>query len=357
MELSTRAEVLLKALIERYISDGQPVGSRTLAMQAGLELSPATVRNIMADLEDLGLICSLHTSSGRMPTDLGYRVFVDTLLKVRPVAVTELYRLEHELTGEQDPQQLVEVASGLLSQVTRYTGLVMVPKCEQVCFRQIEFLNLSANRVLVILVTQDGRVHNRILHTQRPYSPAELTEASNYFNRTYAAMPLATVRHELLHGMQQDGEDMQQALRTAVEMAQQVFCDRQEKDSELVVSGESNLLNIPELGDIDKLRRLFSAFNAKRDLLQLLDQSLRAEGVKIYIGRESGYQALEECSVVAASYQVDGEVVGTLGVIGPMRMPYEQVIAVVDITARLLGGALSAEGRGPPPDARGQRSA
>jgi heat-inducible transcriptional repressor len=357
MELSQRAEILLKALIERYIADGQPVGSRTLAMQAGLELSPATVRSVMSDLEDLGLISSLHTSSGRVPTDLGYRLFVDTLLKVRPLDVGEVQRLESSLSGEApDPQHLVESASSLLSQLTRFAGVVMAPRCEQVFFRQIEFLALAANRVLVILVMQDGQVHNRIIQTQRAYTPAELTEASNYFNQTYAGVALAKVRHALLHGLQQDGEAMQQALRTALEVARQAFvADRPE--SELVVSGESNLLEFPELGDIETLRRLFTAFNAKRDLLHLLDQSLHAEGVKVFIGRESGYRALEECSVVAASYQRDGEVVGTLGVIGPMRMPYDQVISVVDITARLLGGALSAEGRIRPAETRQQNNA
>ncbi len=344
MELSLRAEALLKALIERYITDGQPVGSRTLAMQTGLELSPATIRNVLADLEDQGLICSPHTSSGRVPTDLGYRLFVDTLLKVRPLGPRELLRMEHEFGSEQDPKHLVEAASDLMSRLTRFAGVVVVPRCEQVSFRQIEFLALSGNRVLVILVTQDGQVHNRLIQAEGLFSPAELTQASNYFNQTFAGQPLGKVRYALLHGLQQDGEAMQEALRAAVDMARQVFSGPH-GDPALVVSGESNLFDIPDLGNIDKLRRLFTAFNAKRDLLQLLEHALRAEGVKVYIGRESGFQPLEECSIVSASYQVDGEVVGTLGVVGPMRMPYDKVIAVVDVTARLLGIALSAEGR------------
>jgi heat-inducible transcriptional repressor len=343
MALNPRAEILLKALIERYISDGQPVGSRTLAKDLGNELSPATIRNVMADLEELGLIRSPHTSAGRVPTPLGYRVFVDTLLKVQPLDLSQVQRLEGELSAAPDPSQLVESASSLLSQVTRMAGVVMVPRQEQTELRQIEFLQLSANRVLAILVTRDGRVHNRVIITERRYSAAELVEASNYFNDTYAGRSLAEVKQVLLAAMQQDSDAMQQAMRTAMAMARQMFTDDREEGPDLVVSGESNLLDVPELGDVRKLRLLFNAFNTKRDLLHLLDQCLRSTGVQIFIGDESGYQALEECSVVAAPYRVDGRIVGMLGVVGPTRMPYERVIPLVDVTARLLGGALSAE--------------
>lgn len=344
--LSYRSEALLKTLIERYISDGQPVGSRTLAKQAGLELSPATIRNVMADLEELGLISSPHTSAGRVPTARGYRVFVDSLIKVRPLNVTELRHIEGELGGSQDPQQLVETASALLSQVTRLAGIVMAPKAEQAVFRQIEFLTLSANRILVILITQDGRVHNRIIQADRAYSAAELVEASNYFNQTFAGMSLTDVKSGLLAEMQRDSEAMQAAVRIAMDMARGIFAHEPGEGAELVVKGEANLLNIPELGDVHKLRKLLDAFSTKHDLLLLLDQCMRVSGVQIFIGQESGYLALEECSVVTAPYQVDGQVVGTLGVIGPTRMAYDQVIAIVDVTARLLGGALSADSRG-----------
>ncbi|MBI5612300.1 MAG: heat-inducible transcriptional repressor HrcA [Gammaproteobacteria bacterium] len=343
--LSYRSEALLKTLIERYISDGQPVGSRTLAKQAGLELSPATVRNVMADLEELGLISSPHTSAGRVPTARGYRVFVDSLIKVRPLNVTELRHIEGELGASQDPQQLVETASALLSQVTRLAGLVMAPKAEQAVFRQIEFLTLSANRILVILITLDGRVHNRIIQAERAYSAAELVEASNYFNRAFAGMSLTDVKSALLAEMQRDSEAMQAAVRIAMDMARGIFAHEPGEGAELVVKGEANLLNIPELGDVHKLRKLLDAFSTKHDLLLLLDQCMRVNGVQIFIGQESGYLALEECSVVTAPYRVDGQVVGTLGVIGPTRMAYDQVIAIVDVTARLLGGALSADGR------------
>jgi len=343
MALNPRAEILLKALIERYISDGQPVGSRTLAKDLGNELSSATIRNVMADLEELGLIRSPHTSAGRVPTPLGYRIFVDTLLKVQPLDLSQVQRLEGELSAAPDPNQLVESASSLLSQVTRMAGVVMVPRQEQTELRQIEFLQLSANRVLAILVTRDGRVHNRVIITERRYSAAELVEAANYFNDTYAGRSLAEVKQVLVAAMQQDSDAMQQAMRTAMAMARQMFTDDREEGPELVVSGESNLLDVPELGDVRKLRLLFNAFNTKRDLLHLLDQCLRSSGVQIFIGDESGYQALEECSVIAAPYRVDGRIVGMLGVVGPTRMPYERVIPLVDVTARLLGGALSAE--------------
>jgi len=344
MALSPRAESLLKALVERYISDGQPVGSRTLAKDLGNELSPATIRNVMADLEELGLIVSPHTSAGRIPTSLGYRVFVDTLLKVNPLDAKELRRLEGELSTVPDPQQLVESASSLLSQVTRLAGIVMLPRQEQNAVRQIEFLQLSANRVLAILVTQEGRVHNRVIVTDRAYSPAELVEAANFFNATYAGRHLSEVKQVLLQAMQQDSDVMQKAMRTAMTMARHMFMDEESTGQpEIVVSGESNLMEVPELGDVRKLRRLFDAFTTKRDLLHLVDQCLRTNGVQIFIGGESGYSALEECSVVAAPYQVDGQIVGMLGVIGPTRMSYQQVIPIVDVTARLLGGALSVD--------------
>ncbi len=343
MTLTPRAENLLKILIERYISDGQPVGSRTLAKEFGNELSPATIRNVMADLEELGLIRAPHTSAGRVPTPLGYRVFVDTLLKVRPLDANEVRRLEGGLSSAPDTGHLMESASSLLSQITRMAGIVMVPRQAQTAVRQIEFLQLSANRVLAILVTRDGGVHNRVIVTDRQYSPAELVEAANFFNDTYTGRSLAEVKQALLAAMQQDTDAMQRAMRTAMAMARQMFNDSGENEPGLVVSGESNLLEMPELGDMRKLRLLFDTFNTKRDLLHLLDQCLRSNGVQIFIGEESGYQALQECSVVAAPYQVDGRIVGMLGVVGPTRMPYEHVISIVDVTARLLGGALSTE--------------
>ncbi len=345
-ELGARAEFLLKALVERYIAEGQPVGSRTLAKEAGLELSPATIRNVLADLEEMGLVRSPHTSAGRVPTERGYRIFVDTLLTVRPLQSAQIRRYEHELSHEDNPKQLLENASHLLSEVTQLAGLITLRRRNQsVALRQLDFVGLSAERVLVILVTQDGEVQNRVIHTERQYSPAELVQAANYFNETFSGLPLADVKRALLTEMQKTSEEMQRMMQLALDMARRVLLDEKQDIDDLMVSGESKLMDFPELGDIQKLRRLFDAFTKKRDLLHLLERSLRAGGVKLFIGSESGYEALEGCSVVTAPYMQDGRVVGTLGVVGPTRMPYEQVIPFVDVTARLLSGALSSLGR------------
>jgi heat-inducible transcriptional repressor len=342
MSLNSRAEILLKTLIERYIADGQPVGSRTLARQAGLELSPATVRNVMADLEELGLVASPHTSAGRVPTQRGYRLFVDTLLKVRPLTASELRKIKGELGTVQDPQHLIECASQMLSDVSRLAGIVMAPRRdESAAFRHIDFVRLSGKRILVILVTQDGQVQNRIIHAEREYTDAELTQAANYFNDSYAGVSLSDVKRALLSEMQQASDDLSRVMQLALSMARRAFEQDAPEDDSLFVRGESNLLDFPDLGDMRKLRRLFDTFNTKRDLLHLLDRSLRAGGVKIFIGTESGYDALKDCSVVTAPYGVDGQVLGTLGVIGPTRMSYEHVISIVDLTARVLGSALS----------------
>jgi heat-inducible transcriptional repressor len=345
-DLGARAEFLLKALVERYIAEGQPVGSRTLAKEAGLELSPATIRNVLADLEEMGLVRSPHTSAGRVPTERGYRIFVDTLLTVRPLQSAQIRRFEHGLGHEDNPKQLLENASHLLSEVTQLAGLITLRRRNQsVALRQLDFVGLSAERVLVILVTQDGEVQNRVIHTERQYSPTELVQAANYFNETFSGLPLADVKRALLTEMQRTSEEMQRMMQLALDMARRVLLDEKQDIDDLMVSGESKLMDFPELGDIQKLRRLFDAFTKKRDLLHLLDRSLRAGGVKLFIGSESGYEALEGCSLVTAPYTQDGRVVGTLGVIGPTRMPYEQVIPFVDVTAKLLSGALSSLGR------------
>lgn len=340
VSLTPRAERLLKALIEQYIADGQPVGSRTLVRQAGLEFSPATVRNIMSDLEEMGLIRSPHTSAGRVPTERGYRFFVNTLLAVKPLQSLDVSHIEGHLLADQDPQHLLESASGLLSQITKLAGIVRVPRRTHAGFLQLDFLSLSSNRVLVILVTQDGQVLNRVIHPKKRFSPAELQQAANIFNDAYGGLSLEEVRRSLMMALKRDSEDMQQMLRSAVEMAHQVFTEGDLTDP-LVVSGESNLLAFPELSNMEKLRRLFDAFNAKQDLLHLLDQSMASHGVQIFIGAESGYESLESCSVVTAPYEVDGQIVGTLGVVGPTRMSYDRVISIVDVTARFLSGALS----------------
>lgn len=339
-QFNERAETLLRALIQRYVYDGQPVGSRTLSREAGLELSPATVRNVMSDLEELGLISSPHTSSGRIPTQAGYRVFVDTMMRVRELDSRSMDEIENRL-NDHDPNQLMSTASELLSQVTRFAGVVLVPGYQHTRFKRIEFLSLSGNRVLAIVVTDDGRVQNKVLFVEQEYRESELVEAANFFNEKYSDMPLSKVKSALLNEMHQDSESMSQIMRTAWQMAQEVFKQSGEDGDEVVVSGEENLLDIPDLCELDKLRKIFDAFKAKRDLMELLDKSLIATGINIFIGEESGYNALNDCSVVTAPYEVDGQCIGVLGVVGPTRMAYEDVVPVVDVTARLLGSALS----------------
>lgn len=340
MELTPRAEILLKALIERYILDGEPVGSRTLSRQPGLDWSPATIRNVMADLEELGLIHAPHTSAGRVPTALGYRLFVNSLLTVSPMSNEDVRRLQSGLRSEHEPERILESASRLLSEVTRLAGVVTLPAEEEAALRQVEFLKLSPGRVLFILVTSDGRVLNRVIESRRAGSDAELTAAANYFNATYSGMTLAAVRRELVAAMEADSDAIATEVRAALDMARRGLSERSGAGTGVYLSGETNLLNLPDLGDIEGMRRLFAAFSAKRDLLFLLDAGMRSSGVQIFIGEESGYRAFESCAVVTAPYQVNGRVVGTLGVIGPTRMHYEQVIPIVDVTSRILGNAL-----------------
>jgi heat-inducible transcriptional repressor len=339
IQLNERAETLLQLLIRRYIDEGEPVGSRTLSREPGLELSPATIRNVMADLEELGLIRSPHTSAGRVPTQLGYRVFVDTMMKVKPLNNAAIEEISGGFAGARDPNELIELASELVSQITHFAGVVMLPGERRSQFRQIEFLQLADDRILAILVTDDGRVQNRVLFTDRGYSASELVEAGNFFNAQYAGKPLNEVRHALLHDMERDSNRMNQIMRRAVDMAKSLFED--DESNSVVITGETNLMGVPDFGELEKLREIFDTFKTKQDLLELLDKSMNARGVSIFIGEESGYNALTDCSVVTAPYLDQGRCVGVLGVVGPTRMAYDEVIPVVDITARFLGNALS----------------
>lgn len=337
-----RARHLLKVLIERYVRDGQPVGSRTLSRDSGLDLSPATIRNVMSDLEEMGFVSAPHTSAGRVPTALGYRFFVDTLLKLRPLKESEVLRLRQELeTLRDDPDSLISSTSSLLSHITRMAGVVSVPRTERVTLRQIEFLPLSDNRVLAILVVNEREVQNRILHTSRTYTDSELRRAANFLNDRYAGSDLETIRRQLVDELEQTRDSMNQTMLDMVAMAHHAFEGAGEHRSDYVLAGETNLMDFAELSDLEKLRRLFEAFNERRFMLDLLDRSIRAQGVQIFIGEESGYNILDDCSVVAAPYVVDEEVIGVLGVIGPSRMAYDRVIPIVDITAKLLGSALN----------------
>ena len=337
-ELNDRSQQLLKTLVERYIHDGQPVGSRVLSKDSDLNLSPATIRNVMADLEDLGLIHSPHTSAGRVPTVSGYRFFVDTLLSVKPLLEQELDLLNAGLSNQAD-EDVVSTASKLLSETTHMAGVVTLPRQELVCLRHIEFLPLSNTRVLVIFVTNEHEVHNRIIHTAKKFSAAELQQAANYLTSLYTGQCLSAVREAVVKEMQIDQQRVNQSMRDAVSMAQLAFGNDAKKD-DYILSGETNLMGFSELSDMDRLKGLFDAFSQKRGIIHLLDKCLEADGVQIYIGEESGYQAFDHCSLVTSAYSVNDEVVGVLGVIGPTRMAYEKIIPYVDVTAKLLGAAL-----------------
>ncbi len=333
--LDPRARTLLKTLIERYIADGQPVGSRTLSRYSGLELSPATIRNVMSDLEELGLVSSPHTSAGRVPTPRGYRLFVDTMLTVdAPDAVT---RLVQTTLQAGDPQKVVAAAAGVLSSLSQFAGVVLTPRRSHV-FKQVEFMRLSDKRILLIIVTPEGDVQNRMMATQRDYSPAQLTEASNYINAHFAGLSFDEVRRRLREEIDELRGDMTALMHAAVTASTEV---PDEADT-VLISGERNLLEVADLSsDMARLRKLFDVFDQKTSLLQLLDVSSHAQGVQIFIGGESTLVPIEEMSVVTAPYEVNGTIVGTLGVIGPTRMAYNRVIPIVDITARLLSLTLS----------------
>ncbi len=340
--LNERAQTLLKTLVERYIAEGQPVGSRSLSRYSGLELSPASIRNIMADLEDMGYIASPHTSAGRVPTARGYRLFVDTLLKVRPLADLEISQLEGQIQSD-SIERMMSSASQLLSDLTRFAGVVLAPKRRSLAFRHIEFLNLSDKRVLLIIVTPEGDVQNRIIFTDRGYTPSELTEATNFVNQHYAGLQFDEIRLRIRGELQELHADMSRLMTAALEAGSQAVS---EVTDNVVISGEGHLLEVNDLSsNLARLRQLFGLFEKKTELLKLLDLSSRANGVQLFIGNESGLVPLDECSVVTAPYEVEGQVVGTVGVIGPTRMAYERVIPIVDITAKLLSSALSSRVR------------
>ena len=339
--LNDRAQQLLRYLVQKYIREGQPVGSRVLSKETGLDVSPATIRNIMSDLEDLGFIAAPHTSAGRVPTVAGYRFFVDTLIKFSPPRDRDLSRARGRLqSAGDDPKALAESASELLSSFTQLAGVVTLPRAGHRSLRQIEFLPLSDRRLLAIIVLNDKEVHNKIVEVDRDFDESQLRRAANYLNEQFAGKDLDDVRKELLEELQRTQESLNQMMLDAIALAQKAFADDASK-SEFVLAGETNLMGLDELSDMDTLKRLFEAFNNKRDILHLLDRSLGGEGVQIFIGKESGYQLLDECSVVAAPYGDDDEAVGVLAVIGPTRMAYERVIPIVDITAKLISSALN----------------
>jgi heat-inducible transcriptional repressor len=336
MQLDTRAQTLLKALVERYIADGQPVGSRALSKISGLDLSPATIRNIMADLEEMGYVASPHTSAGRIPTPRGYRIFVDTLLTVQHIdehAVESRMRMPN-----QQPQKIISNAAQMLSSLSQFAGVVLSPRRESV-FQQIEFLRLSEKRILLVIVDPRGDVQNRLLLTDADYTPSQLIQSANYINQNYGGLSFEQVRLRVTDELKKLSDDMSRLMQAAVEAGSEAMSDH---SADMVISGERNLLSVSDLSsNMTSLRQMFDMFEQKTGLMQLLDVSSKATGVQIFIGGESNLVPMDEMSVVTAPYEVNGKIVGTLGVIGPTRMAYERVIPIVDITAKLLSNALS----------------
>lgn len=340
--LDERAQLLLKTLIDMYIREGHPVGSRALSRDSGLGLSPATIRNVMSDLEELGLVSSPHTSAGRVPTVQGYRLFVDTMLKVQPLQSAEVNALRKQLSPEKNSKLLMKSATTILSDITHLAGMVATPRVGALAIRHMEFLPLTDRRVLSILVINDKEVHNQIIHTDRDYSPSDLQQAANYINEHFLGHDLAAmceiVKHELLRTRQEMNDLMKLVIEISNKVAEQ---EAATDEDELLIEGQLNLMGFEDLSNMEKLKNLFEAFQKKRDILHLLDRCQRGDGVQIFIGQESGYGPLDDCSVITSPYKVGGEVVGVLGVIGPTRMAYDRVIPIVDITARLLSAALS----------------
>jgi len=332
--VNQRAQILLKTLVEHYITEGQPIGSMKLLQHSGLDVSPATIRNVMSDLEQLGFISSPHTSSGRIPTQKGYRLFVDSLLTVKPLESQAVEQLKSGLTSP-NQRELINNAADMLSQLTQFAGVVMTPKRQRIALKHLEFLPLSEKRILVIIVTSDGNVQNRVILVDKKIETSRLTEASNYFNAHFAGFTYEEVQQKLHLELKEMQTDINRLMSAALDINQQ-------NKEDVVIAGERNLLQVDELStNVASLRKLFDIFEQRTSLMQLLDKSQKATGIQIFIGGESGYLPLDECSMITAPYKADGQVVGTLGVIGPTRMAYERVIPIVDITAKLLSNALS----------------
>jgi heat-inducible transcriptional repressor len=340
--LDPRASRLLHALIAKHIRDGEPVASRTLARLAGLEISSATIRNIMANLESVGLLAAPHTSAGRVPTSQAYRVFVDSLLEIEPLREAEINRLREQMAPGAGTQTLLAQASELLSAMSQFVGVVTVPQRLESAFKHIDFVALDDQRVLVILVFPDNEVQNRIVQLPRAFSAQDLEQAANYLNRHFTGRSFAQIRQRLLTDMQQAKAELDQLLNAALDISQQLMAS-DSKPEEMLLSGQTRLMGVQGLSDMERLRSLFEAFSRKREILGLLDSCSKADGVRVFIGEESGLVPLQSCTVITAPYSSQGQVLGVLGVIGPTRMPYERVIPIVKATADLLGDALKLE--------------
>ena len=342
-DLDPRARRLLRTLIAQHIRDGEPVGSRTLAKRSGLDVSSATIRNIMSDLEEIGLVSAPHTSAGRIPTAQGYRVFVDSLLPMKPLQDTEVQQLRALLPAGAGTQALLSNTSELLSAMSQFVGVVTVPQRSQFAFRHIDFVPLDGQRILVILVFTDNEVQNRIISPRRTYSSSELEQTANYLNNHFAGQPLAEIRARLLRDLRDTRSEMERLLSAAVELSEQALGGGGSSPEDMLLAGQTRLMGVQDLSDMERLRDLFEAFSRKREILQLLEGTLKAQGVRVFIGEETGLAQLDACTVVTAPYHAQGKVLGVLGVIGPTRMAYERVIPMVQATADLLGAALNPE--------------
>ena len=338
-ELDERAQVLLRQLINLYTRDAQPVGSKSLAQMSGLDVSSATIRNIMAKLEDMGLVDSPHTSAGRVPTAAGYRFFVDSLLEVDDLGSSAQQVISQSFSSDKTSTDLIQSASEILSRVTHLAGIVTLTHTAPAEVRHIEFMKLSERRILVILVINQDDVHNKVIHVDRDYSEIELQQAAQTLSRYLIGRSFENARKLLLEELSELRSDVNEIMETVLTAMEDV-CNLSSHD-DLLTSGETNLFEYAELSDINKLRDIFNVFNHKTELLKLLDGCTSAEGVEIFIGSESGYSVLSDCAVVGAPYHVKGEIVGVRGVVGPTRIAYERVIPVVDVTAKLLTSALN----------------
>ena len=344
IEVTEREHNILRLLVDHYISDGLPVGSRTLSKLPGIGISAASVRNVMGDLESMGLLKSPHTSAGRVPTSAAYRVFVDSMIEYRNPGPDTIEEIKSALDPSLSDQALIKIASTYLSGVTEMTGMITVPKREAIAVKQVEFLPLSEQRVLAILILSDDQIDNRIIRLDRDYTKEELEEFARFLNAEYLNRPLAEVRDNLQQELHRVRDDMSQRMQLMIELAGQVLDeDTNNSNDDLLVAGETNLMSHSDLSDVTTLRDLFKAFEQKRDMYHLLEQCISADGVQIFIGNEAGYNVLEECSLITSPYEVDGAVLGVMGVIGPKRMAYDKVIPVVDITSRLLSAALNSK--------------
>ena len=341
LEPNNRAQYLLKVLIQKYISDGSPIGSRTLLEDSGLDLSPATIRHVMSHLEDHGLIRAPHTSSGRIPTARGYRMFVDTLVRYQKPDTDYIDEIQSDLRADNyDTGQLIDKVSNTLSRITSLAGIVKVPKGENVSLKRIEFLPLSENRILTILVLNNDEVQNRILDTREKHSASELQKASNFINENYVNQSLDSIRMKLVGDMDETRLSMNKEMQDIISTASKAMEVADENEDEFIVAGERNLMDFAEYSNVEKLKQLFDAFSRKRMMIDLLDRSISADGVQIFIGSESGFSMLDDCSVVTAPYKMSKNQVGVLGVIGPKRMAYDRVVPIVDLTAKMLGSII-----------------